>query len=142
MPEDSVAIQRELNRLEKWADQNLTMFNKAKCKVLHLGRNHTHQYRLGTAQLESSSAENDLEVMVEREPACLEEKEANGILGCIRQKHHHEAEGGDPALYSALVKPHLKFCVQFWPPQLKRNMDILETVQQKAKKIGTEASLT
>lgn len=110
MPKGSVAIQRDINRLEKQADQNLTMFNKAKCKVLHLRRNHTHQYRLGTAQLESSSAGKDLEVVVECEPACLEEKEVNGILGCIRQNHYHEAEGGDPALYSALVKPHLKFC--------------------------------
>lgn len=78
---------------------------------------------------------------VERGPAGLEEREVNGILGCIRQKHYHEA-GGNPTIYSALAKPHLEFCVQFQPPQLKRNMDILETFQQKAKKIGTEASLT
>ena len=41
-PEGCAAVQRDLNRLEKWADRNLMKFNK--CKVLHLGRdNSRHQ---------------------------------------------------------------------------------------------------
>jgi len=51
-PGGCAASQRDLNRLESWADRNLMKFSRGKCKVLHLGRNNPmRQYMLVADQL-------------------------------------------------------------------------------------------
>ncbi|GAB0204001.1 mitochondrial enolase superfamily member 1 [Grus japonensis] len=87
MAEGGAAIQRDLNRLDKWADRNLMKFNKGKCKVLHLGRNNPlHKYMLVATHLESSFSEKDLGGpgghQVEQEPAmCSCDKEGKWYPG-------------------------------------------------------------
>lgn len=56
-PEGRAAIQRDLDRLEKWTD--VSFMNYSKDKVLNLGRiNPLHQHMLGATRLESSLTEN------------------------------------------------------------------------------------
>ena len=76
-----------------------------------------------------------MEKLSDRPQYALAVKKANGIPDCTRQSIDSRWMKVHLPLYSALVRPHLECWVQFWAPQYKTDMDILEKVQWRATKM-------
>ena len=101
---------------------------------MHLGQgNPRYQYRLEDKGTKSISEEKDLRVLVDEQldmsrKCGLAAQKDNRILGCIKRSTASRSREVILPLYSALVRPHLEYCIQLWSPQHRKDMELLQQV--------------
>ena len=136
-------LQEDLNRLCQWSQEWQMLFNVSKCTTLHFGHNNPgHAYTmLGTA-LTRAEEVKDLGVRIvgNLKPSnqCIAAaKKANQALGMIYRNISNKSAHIIKKLYIQLVRPHLEYAVQAWSPWLKKDIELLESVQRRATRMIT-----
>ena len=100
-------------------------------------------YSLGEELLESTHGEKDLGILVDEklnmsQQCSLAVQKANTILGSMKRGVASRDRAVIVPLYSALVRPHLEYCIQVWGPQRRNVVELLEGVQRRAIKMIRE----
>ena len=91
-------------------------------------------------ELTGSSLEKDLGVLghekLDMSQQCaLAAQKACCILGCINRGVASREREVIVPFCSAVLRPHLEYCVQAWGPQHRKDAELLERVQRRATKM-------
>ena len=143
--EDLLAVQSDINKLEKWSNEHLLQLNPNKCKYMVLSKktksNKDVSLCLGGYTLGEVESFKYLGVLIHNKLTWSDHilgicNKAKQILGIIyRQFYNNSSPATLKQLYLALVRPHLEYACQLWDPHSQNDVNRLESVQRFALKL-------
>ena len=135
-------LQSDLIKLVDWTQKWDLPLNALKCHLLTSASQRTLTLPLssGPHQLNSVDSARDLGIMVTSKFTPSSQCEAAAAkalraLFSLRSVIINRTSEVMLPLYSAIVRPHLEYCVQAWAPYLKKDVIVLERVQRLATRM-------
>ncbi|KAL5250782.1 hypothetical protein ACHWQZ_G016501 [Mnemiopsis leidyi] len=120
---DNRSIADDILELEIWESIWGLKFNPSKCKVVHVNFNNNPnvKYSLNGVELEVSAQEKDLGVITHSSLLWNEQiktsvSKANQMICWVVRNLINREKNVMLAIYKALIRPHLEYCVQLWNP--------------------------
>ena len=138
---DNCYLQKDLDRLQNWANENQMEFNVKKCKVMHIGNNNIRfNYEMSENWLDECVIEKDLGIKVDinmnfSEQSLEARNKANRMLGFIGRNVTYKSKEVVRRLYNSYVRPHLEYSIQAWRPHFRKDINMLEAVQRRATRM-------
>ncbi len=120
--EQAFTLEEDLHKPYDWSVEWQMLFNRKKCKCLHMGYgNPRYDYYMCDDLIESVEEEKDLGVNIHESLSPSRHvanvvKTANRVLGIIKRTCEDKSKENILRLYKSLVRPHLEYCVQAWRP--------------------------
>jgi ribonuclease P/MRP protein subunit RPP40 len=139
--EDIGRLREDLVKLVTWSKEWLMLFNVDKCKVMHVGHNNPKaEYKMEEGVLQRICEEMDLGIIVQDNLKCAGQcakvvKTANRVMGMIKRTFGNFSRNIIVKLYKSLIRPRLQYAIQAWRPHLKKDIDLIESVQRRVTRL-------
>ena len=136
-PADHQRLQKDLDNLQRWAQEWGMKFNAKKCYVLSSKNKSSHFYTIDNHILQQVqnnhylgiTFSDDLKWKTQINNIC---KKANSSLGFLRRNLYNCPKSCRKNAYLALVRSKLEYGCIIWDPYLKTEIEQLEKIQRSA----------
>ena len=125
------SLQLDLDRIEKWCQDNEMVLNRSKCKVIHFGlKNPCHQYYLAMSPIDSVNSERDLGVVIDKQLSFSDHVSRLIPNLYFTAKQFFLAFSSSSLkiyrrLYQIYILPKILYGTPFWHPRFKKDLSRL-----------------